>query len=185
VIFNARFWSLIAITLTAAAARLLPHPPNFTPIGAMALFGGAYFARKDMAFAVPLTAMFLSDLVLGLTTYGHEIWKSMPFVYVGFALTVWLGRVVRSNPTPVWIAAATLAGSGAFFIIANFGVWMTWDFYPKTLDGLAACYIAAIPFSRYMLAANLFYTAVLFGGFNLLERTVHALREQPSLAKVD
>ncbi len=183
--FNARFWSLVAITLTAAIARLLPHPPNFTPIGAMALFGGVYFARKETAFVVPLAAMFLSDLVLGMTTYGHAIWKPMPFVYVSFALTVWLGRLVRSKPNPSRIAAATLTGSLLFFIISNFGVWVNWSFYPKTLDGLTACYIAAIPFFRNMLAANVFYTVVLFGGFRLAERAFYVLREQPMLAKVD
>ena len=183
--FNARFWSLVAIVLTAAMTRLLPHPPNFTPIGAMALFGGVYFVRKETAFIVPLTAMFLSDLVLGMTLYGHAIWKPMPVAYVCFALTVLLGRIIRSNPTPSRIAAATLAGSLLFFIISNFGVWVNGSLYPKTLDGLTACYIAAIPFARNMLAANVFYTAVLFGGFSLAERAFHVLREQPMLAKVD
>ena len=183
--FNARFWSLVAITLTAAITRLLPHPPNFTPIGAMALFGGVYFVRKETAFLVPLAAMFLSDLVLGMTLYGHAIWKPMPFVYVSFALTVWLGRIVRSKPNPSRIAAATLVGSLLFVIVSNFGVWVNWSFYPKTLDGLMACYIAAIPFFRNMLAANVFYTAVLFGGFHIAERAFHVLREQPMLAKID
>ena len=183
--FNARFWSLVAITLTAAAARLLPHPPNFTPIGAMALFGGVYFVRKETAFIVPLTAMFLSDLVLGMTLYRHAIWKPMPFVYISFALTVLLGRIIRSNPNPSRIAAATLAASLLFFVIANFGAWVSWSFYPKTMGGLISCYIAAIPFARNMLAANVFYTAVLFGGFSLAERAFHVLREQPMLAKVD
>ena len=183
--FNARFWSLVAITLTAAIARLLPHPPNFTPIGAMALFSGVYFVRKQTALIVPLAAMFLSDVVLGMTLYGHAIWKPMPFVYISFALTVWLGRIIRSKPNPSRIAAATLAGSLLFFIISNFGVWVNWDFYPKTLDGLMACYIAAIPFFRNMLAANVVYTVVLFGGFRIAERAFYVLREQPMLVKVD
>ena len=180
---NARFCSLVAIVLTAAAARLIPHPPNFTPIGAMALFGGVYFARKDVAFAVPLTAMYLSDLVLGMTKYGHAIWRPMPFVYLGFILTVWLGQIIRSNPRPARIVAATLGGSVLFYAISNFGVWISGSLYPKTLDGLITCYVAAIPFFRNMLAANVFYSAVLFGGFALAERVFHVLRERPMLVK--
>ena len=180
---NARFCSLVAIVLAAAAARLLPHPPNFTPIGAMALFGGVYFARKEVAFAVPLAAMFLSDLALGVIQYGHAIWRPMPFVYIGFFVTVLLGRIIHSNPRPARIIAATLGGSVLFYVISNFGVWVGGSLYPRTLDGMITCYVAAIPFFRNMLAANVFYTAVLFGGFAFAERFFRVLREQPVLVK--
>src|SRR5215471_4616839 len=94
-VLNLRFVALLGITLAAAAMRLLPHPPNFTPLFAMALFGGAYFSNRFAAFAVPLGSMLLSDLALGLLLYGSAVFTLMPFVYVSFVLTVLLGFWVR------------------------------------------------------------------------------------------
>jgi hypothetical protein len=177
-LLNLRFVTLVGITLGAAASRLLPHPPNFTPLFAMALFGGAYFGSRIAAFAVPLAAMFLSDLALGILLYGTAIFPSMPFVYAGFALTVLLGCWVRRRQcSPVAIAGAALASSILFFVVSNFGVWLQWHLYPKTLEGLVACYIAALPFYRNTLAGNAVFTLVLFGGFALAQRYVAALRE--------
>lgn len=177
-LLNLRFVTLVGITLGAAASRLLPHPPNFTPLFAMALFGGAYFGSRIVAFAVPLAAMFLSDLALGLLLYGTAIFPSMPFVYASFVLTVLLGCwVQRRQCSPVAIAGAALASSFLFFVVSNFGVWLQWHLYPKTLEGLVACYIAALPFYRNTLAGNAVFTLVLFGGFALAQRYVAALRE--------
>src|SRR5437867_7495824 len=106
-LLNVRFVTLVGITLAAAASRLLPHPPNFTPLFAMALFGGAYFRNRIAAFAVPLAAMLLSDLALGVIHYGTAIFPSMPFVYASFVLTVLLGWWVRRRQcSPFAIAAA-------------------------------------------------------------------------------
>src|SRR5215470_13244534 len=109
---NARFLTLVTMTLAAATTRLLPHPPNVTPIAAMALFGGAHFASPLTALAVPLAAMFLSDLLLGFGL--HPV---MPFVYGSFAFTVWLGRRVRTRRSPLAIAVAALCGSVVFFVV--------------------------------------------------------------------
>lgn len=167
-----RFLTLLAITLAAAAARLLPHPPNFTPIAAMALFGGCHFASKPSAFGVPLAAMFLSDLLLG---YGfHAV---LPFVYGSFALTVCLGLLIRPRRTPLTIGGVTLAASVSFFLVTNFGVWVQGHLYPRTLEGVVACYIAAIPFFRNTLAGDAFYTLALFGGFALAQARFPVLRE--------
>ncbi len=177
-LLNVRFVILVGITLAAAASRLLPHPPNFTPLFAMALFGGACFASRIAAFAVPLAAMFLSDLALGLVLYGTAVFPLMPYVYVSFALTVLLGCWARSRRcSPVAVAGAALASSILFFVVSNFGVWLQGTLYPQTLEGLAACYIAAIPFFRNTLAGNAIFTLVLFGGFALAQRYVAALRE--------
>src|SRR5262249_46497536 len=109
--FNFRFAALVGITLTAAACRLIPHWPNFTPISAIALFGGAYFASRVTAFAVPLAAMLLSDLVLTLV-YGSAAFLSMPFVYSSFVVTVLIGDWVRRRQqSPIAIAFGTLAAS--------------------------------------------------------------------------
>jgi len=172
---SARFVTLVGMTLTAAATRLLPHPPNLTPIAAMALFGGAHFASPIAAFAVPLSAMFLSDGLLGFGL--HPV---MPFVYGSFAVTVCLGRWVRRRRSPLAVGMAAVTGSVVFFVVTNLVVWLVGDLYPRTFDGLVTCYIAAIPFFRTTLAGDAFYTVVLFGGFALAQRYFPALDERSS-----
>lgn len=183
---NARVITLVGMVLAAAAARLIPHPPNVTPIAAMALFGGAYFANKKAAFAVPLAAMYLSDLALGLFVYDLGWFHAtMPFIYVSFALTVGLGLLIRSRRSPLRIAGAAFLSSVLFFLLSNLGVWLAGDghvLYPLTLEGLVACYVAAIPFFRNTLVGDAAYTALLFGGFALAQRYASALREEPAVA---
>ena len=164
-----RLIAILAAILIAAALRLVPHWPNFTPIGAMALFGGAYFGKRALAFAAPLGALLLSDLVLGF----HA---GMPYVYGSVALVVLIGWVLARRATPLGIAAAAMASSVLFFAVTNFGTWLSSGMYPQTLAGLAACYVAAIPFFQNTLAGDLVFSALLFGGFALLERRLPALR---------
>jgi len=166
---HARLLVLLSAILAAAALRLVPHPPNFTPIGAMALFSGAYLPRRGLAFAAPLAALLLSDLVLGF-------YHGMAFVYATTALAVMIGWWLSSRRTPLRIAAAAIASSIVFFVLSNFGMWLFSGYYPLTAAGFAACYAAAIPFFQNSLAGDLFYSALLFGGFALLERAVPALR---------
>lgn len=166
---------LVIFILAAGAARLVPHPPNFAPIGAMALFGGACFADKRWALAAPLLAMFLSDVVLGF----HGL---LPVVYGSFALIVCLGFLLRRRRRLLPIAGAVLASSALFFILTNFGVWALGSWYPKTWEGLMACYVAALPFLRNTLLGDAVYSAALFGGLALAERWIPALRE-PSVAR--
>ena len=166
---HARLAAILSAILVAAALRLVPHPPNFSPIGAMALFGGAYFGRRALAFAAPLGALLLSDAILGF----HS---GVPYVYGSVALVVLLGRAVAKRMTALTIAGAALASSILFFAVTNFGTWATGEIYPPTLAGLAACYVAAIPFFQNTLAGDLFFSALLFGGFALLERRVPMLR---------
>jgi len=178
---NRRFFTLVGITLSAAAMRLVPHPPNVTPIGAMALFGGAYFATRRTALLVPLTAMYLSDLVLGFFVYDYGWFHGlMPFVYGSFAITVCLGLLIRRRVTPLTVGGAAMTGSVLFFIVTNFGVWLVSHLYPKTMEGLVNCYVAAIPFFRNTLAGDVVYTMVLFGGFALAQRYMPVLREEPA-----
>jgi hypothetical protein len=166
---NARILALISGILAAAALRLVPHPPNFSPIDAMALFSGAYLGRRGLAFAAPLGALLLSDLFLGF-------YHGMAFVYGSVALVVVIGWWVSSRRTPLRIGAAALVSSVLFFVLTNFGMWLFSGFYPRTMSGLVTCYVAAVPFFQNTLAGDLFYAALLFGGFALLERGVPALR---------
>ncbi|HVM23491.1 MAG TPA: DUF6580 family putative transport protein [Sphingomicrobium sp.] len=161
--------ALVSAILIAAALRLVPHPPNFTPIGAMALFSGAYLGRRGLAFVAPLAALLLSDLVLGF-------YAGMNFVYLGVILTVVIGWWLTRRRSALRIAGAALASSVMFFVVTNFGMWLFSGYYPVTFEGLVACYVAAIPFFQNSLAGDLFFTALLFGGFALAERAMPRLR---------
>jgi len=156
---------LLAIIFGAAALRLLPHPSNFTPIGALALFAGAHFDDKRWAFIVPLAAMFLSDILIGF----HS---GMPIIYTAFAAIVCMGFLLKQNKTALRVTGASLAAAAFFFVVSNFAVWVFDGIYPMTLQGLVTCYIAAIPFFQNWLMGTLFYAAVLFGGLALAERKV-------------
>ncbi len=153
-----RFWVLAGIILAAAFTRLIPHPPNATAIGAIALFGGAYFNKKSLAFAVPLIAMFLSDLIIGF----HP---GMYAVYLSFALIVMIGMTLKNKKKVVNIFLASVSASVLFFVVTNFALWLTGILYPKTIAGLAECFVAAIPFFHYTLFGDLFFVGVLFGLF--------------------
>jgi len=166
---HARLIALLSAIAAAAALRLVPHPPNFSPIDAMALFSGAYLGRRAIAFAAPLAALLLSDLVLGF-------YHGMVTVYATVALIVAIGWWLSSRRTPLRIASATLASSVTFFVITNFGMWLFSGFYPLTSAGLAACYAAAIPFFQNTVAGDLFYAVLLFGGFALAKHFVPQLR---------
>jgi|SRR6185312_5235517 len=159
-----------SMILAAAASRLIPHPPNMTSVAAIALFGGATFSDKRAAFLVPMAALLLSDVVLGF--YRH-----MEVVYVAFALIVGIGIWLQKHRSLLPIAGAALASSLLFFLVTNFGVWAFESMYPKTLEGLVACYVAALPFFRNTLQGDGLYTLVLFGGFALLERQFSAMRD--------
>ena len=165
-----RFLVLGGMILAAAACRLIPHPPNFWPMTAMALFGGACFVEKRWAFVVPLAALLLSDLVIGF----HGV---MPAVYGSVALIVCLGFWLRGRRTVVPIAGAALVSTLLFFVVTNFGVWALQSMYPKTFAGLLACYVAALPFLGNTLLGDAAYTVVLFGGLALAEKWLPALRE--------
>ena len=165
---SSRFVVCATMIVGAVAFRLVPHPPNFTPVGAMALFGGACFTDRRLALLFPLAVLFLSDLVLGL----HVL---VPVVYGSFALSALLGRWLRSRRTIVFTAAATLAGSVQFFVVTNFASW--WVFYPHTAEGLVECYIAAVPYFRNTLLGDAVFATVLFGGLTLAERGFPGLRE--------
>lgn len=177
--YQIRFIVLAGIILAAAASRLIPHPPNFAPIGAMALFGGACFVSQRMAFLVPLAAMLLSDLAIGLLSGDLSLGfhRLIPVVYGSFALIVCLGFWLRRHRNATQITGAALAGSVLFFVLTNLGVWALGSRYPKSWEGLVACYVAAIPFFHNTLLGDAVYSTVLFGGLALAEKGFPALRE--------
>src|ERR1700716_1142832 len=137
---HARTLVITGIVLGAAALRLAPHPMNIAPIGALALFGGAYFSSKREAFAIPLLSLILGDVVTGF----HQL---IPFVYASFLVSVTIGFWLRRKRSAPRIAAVTLAGAGQVFLVTHFALWgSSISFFPKTAGGPAARYVAGPPF---------------------------------------
>lgn len=157
-----------ALLLAAAFSRFIPHPPNFAPIAAMALFSGAYFSDKRIAFVFPLLAMFLSDLLLGL----HE---GMWYVYLGFVAIVGMGFLLQNKVKVKNVLIASIGASSAFFVITNFGVWTMGYMYPLTTAGLLQSYVAAIPFFQNAILGDLVYSGLLFGVYEFAKTKVPSL----------
>jgi hypothetical protein len=163
---------IFATIVLAAALRISPHPWNFTPVGAMALFSGAVIRDPRFAFLFPLLAMFAGDIFIG----WHKL---TPVVYASFLLSVAIGRMLQQNRSIVRIGGVTLLGALQFFVITNLGVWAFLGSFPHSVGGLLACYIAGSPFFWNTLAGDALYATLLFGGFALVERLVPSLRRQP------
>ncbi len=179
---------MAGVVVLAALARLLPHPPNFAPVAALALFAAVTFRPRWLGVALPVAAMLLSDVLLEVATrigvldgwlargYGFHHW--MLVVYLGVAAAAGVGMLVRR-----WAAvpAAAVAGSLVFFGVTNFAVWMDGvvggplAMYPPTWEGLVECYAMALPFYKMTLLGDLFYSGVLFGGLALAEKLAPAL----------
>jgi len=185
--FHPRFGILAGMILLAALSRLLPHPPNVTPVGAMALFGGAYFTRRIWAFLVPLASMWLSDLIINNIVYKEYnpaftwIIPDSLWVYGSLLLIAGVGSVLLTKVKPVSLLTASVAASVLFFVLTNFGTWYLYKgiTYPDSWAGLVACYTAAIPFFGNTLAGDLFFCAVLFGGFEIARRRFPTLALRP------
>ena len=161
---------VISVIISGALLRFIPHWPNFTPVAAMALFGGAYLGRKHLAFIIPFAAMFLSDLILG---FHKDMWA----VYLAFGLTVFIGTMIRQNVRLVSVISASIISSVLFFLLTNFAAWLSSPFYPPTFAGLMQSYIAGLAFfnngsigiSFFLneLAGTLFFNGLFFGVYSI------------------
>ena len=156
-----QYFALFLI-LIGVGVRLLPHPGNFTPLTAVAIFSGTVLS-SGMALTVPLVAMMASDLVIGTHGLFWLVWAS-------FLLTVFIGFWVRKNQKTSTIILGTLAGSILFFVLTNLGVFLFQNMYPKNFAGFVECYTMALPFFRNSLLGDFFYTAVFFGIFHLAKK---------------
>lgn len=150
--FTRRISIILGLVLVAFITRFIPHPPNFTAINAIALFAACTLRNHNLSLFIVFSAMFLSDLILGL----HS---QMFFVYASLGLTTLLGR------TNLPLLGKLPASSLLFFVVVNFGVWLGDGLYPQTAAGLALCYVAAIPFYVNQLLGDLFFSFALFGLF--------------------
>lgn len=178
ILMTSKVSNILAVTLiiiSAVLLRLIPHLPNFTPIAAMAIFGGVYLSKK-WSLVLPLTIMLISDyLLLYIHPFGSptvDFSKLQPiqalvhsttfFVYLSFLISGFLGTILK-NISKLYTPIFSLVASIQFFIITNLGVWLTVGTYPKTLEGLLTCFVVAIPFFKNTIMGDLFYTGLLFG----------------------
>lgn len=152
---------ITAIILFAAFSRLIPHPPNFTPIIVIGLFGGAYLQDNRLALLIPLFGMLFSDLILGF----HGM---MPWVYFSLVLITFMGIGIKNKVNIINCTVSVLSGSLLFFLLSNFGVWFMGG-YEKSIPGLITCYTMAIPFFQNTLAGSVFYGTLIFGGYEGLK----------------
>lgn len=167
---TSRFGMVAMLIFLAALSRILPHPFNFTPIGAIALFGAARFDKKFYAFFIPASAMLVSDAFIG---------KPFAPTYICFVFITLFGLLFLKKVNIGRIVIASLFSSISFFLITNFSVWLGSGFYPQTIQGLFACYGAGLAFYQQTLFGNLFfntvmgdlfYNAVLFGVYAQIQR---------------
>jgi hypothetical protein len=182
---NTRNTVLILMIVAAAAFRLVSYAypyvlSNFTPVGAIALFGGAYFTDKWKAYLVPLLTLFISDIALNSLYSGHlEIWNnSSIMVYICFAAIVFMGTLIKKMNV-LNVFAASLAAVVLHWLLTDlpFG-----NLFPHTFAGYMQSLTAAIPFEKNMLFGDIVFCAILFGGFELAKNKYTVLRSRHELA---
>lgn len=166
-----RYLFVFTLILLAVFSRLLPHPPNVAPITAIALFSSVYLDKKFL-FIVPVTAMLISDYFLGF--HSEMIWVYASFVAIGL-----IGLWLKNHQGILNTLGATIAGSVLFFVVTNFGVWLSpFYMYSRDLSGLIHCYIAALPFFRNTLVGDIFYVTAMFGLFEIAKKFIPKLNIQ-------
>lgn len=152
----------LCLILIAVSLRVLPHPANFAPIAAVAIFGGAILPRK-FGLWVPLVAMIVSDYLIGFHSLIAVTWGF--YVLTALASSKWLKKGGLGTG-----AALTMGASLSFFGITNFAVWLTSGMYTHTWSGLVQCYNLALPFFRNTFMSDIIFTAVLFGTYALVTK---------------
>jgi hypothetical protein len=190
-LYQPRLGFLIALVLLSVGIRLAPYVTSdptslsylwgVTPLFAICLFGAAYFREQRYAYLVPLASYFASDVLIGVVS-GHLEWgfyDNQPFVYLAVAVNVVIGFYLRTHRSWPAIVGAGVVGGLVFFLISNFGVWVTADraVHPATLDGLLNCYILALPFYRNLTISTLAFSAVLFSPLGVRTLAANDQRE--------
>ena len=165
---NIKVILICAIIFLVSLTRIFPHPPNFTPILALAIFGGAYLPNRITAISLPIISMFISDLIIG---FHSQIFT----VYATIILLSILGHLMKTKNFKNF-AITGFTGSLIFFIITNFSVWLGGSLYPLTIDGIIQCYIMAIPFFHNTLISTILFLTILFFGYTFAEKKISNLK---------
>lgn len=171
---------LMGIVFFATLTRLLPHPPNFSPIDAIALLSGAYFSKRITAIFVTLSAIWMGDLFINRIYYDQWVFFYQGFYwqYAAYVFITLLGATLNNKMRVTRFIPTCLFASILFFVVSNLGVWLGGLLYPFTFEGLVLCYAAAIPFFKNTLAGDLFYSFVMFGSAIWAERKL-TLKQMP------
>ena len=178
---NLRFSILTGIIVLAAFSRIIPHMANFSPLGAIGIFGAAHFSKKWQALFIPLAATWLSDLFINNVIYAKYYptftWFAQGFYwqYAAYLLIVIAGFFIMKKVNPTRVLFGALTSSAIFFIVSNFGCWPG-STYPQNFAGLMQCYVAGLPFVGGTLLGDLFYCAAMFGSFAYVQKQFPALR---------
>lgn len=162
------FYFILGIILLASFSRLIPHYPNFTPVIAIAIFGGRFFNDRVLAILLPLLILWVSDLVLNNFIFNY--YESFIFFYPGFfwqylpviCITLF-GSYLLKKISILRLLGVSVSSSFIFYLISNFGVFISSSIYSKDLSGLIICYTAALPFFYGTLSSTVIYTFSLFG----------------------
>ena len=165
---NIKFVLIISIIFLVSLTRIFQHTPNFTPILALAIFGGAYLPNRITAISLPIISMFISDLIIG---FHSQIFT----VYATIILLSILGHLMKTKNFKNF-AITGFTGSLIFFIITNFSVWLGGSLYPLTIDGIIQCYIMAIPFFHNTLISTILFLTILFFGYTFAEKKISNLK---------
>lgn len=155
----ALLWIFIAVV-----GRLLPHPPNVTPITSLCIFAGTQLSRK-MSLLITLTALVLSDLLLSYCSRYPAFSAESIFTYSGFAGIVLMSSRLSTSPTIKSLFIYVLIASFGYWLWTNFGVWLLYSYYTKNIAGLISCYAAALPFLRNSLLGDLGWMLIIYGTF--------------------
>lgn len=172
--------TILGIITLVAVSRLLPHPPNFAPLGAIAVFSSVTFGNKFLKYVFPILLAVITDFILVLTVNAAFSSPAAHFsafgtyiIYATYPLMGIMAHYINTKGSvhtqPKKIMGLSLMYSIFFFIVSNFVVWLG-GWYGYSIAGLSACYIAAIPFFQNTLGGDLFYNAVLFGSYYWLTK---------------
>ncbi|BAV95426.1 DUF6580 family putative transport protein [Ichthyobacterium seriolicida] len=159
-------------------SRLVPHPPNFTPVFAAALFSGTYFYSKKWAYLFPLFIVISSDLIINYITNESLIIRANLVTYFCVLLTSFMGSLMRSGTTPIKVIFYSTLSSVCFFIISNFFVWYSGNLYPHNIGGITACYVAALPFFKNTLLSGAVYSSVFYTSYFYITNYFHIPKKQ-------
>ena len=180
--FFLRFVAISLIISVTALLRLVPHFPNFSPLGAICRFGAAHFSNKIQVYIVPLLAIWISDILVNNLIYS-EYFNHFTIFYDGFywqygsyLLIVFFSTFTLKNQNSIKIICSAIGAALLFFLVSNFGVWASGNMYPNNFSGLMTCYIAGIPFIKGTIISNIIFSVILFGGFSLLENRYSILK---------
>ena len=178
---NISYVVIISLILFASFTRIIPHMPNFTPIGAMALFGGAYLKNKYHALIIPIASLWISDLIINnfiFSFYSDFAWFYPGFLwqYASFILIIIVGYFFLKKLNFKNVFISTIFSSVLFFIITNFGVWLSGTMYSLDLQGLITCYFMALPFFKGTVLGFICYSTFLFGTLELSKYKFQTLK---------